>query len=912
MSGSGPLDLAPGARLGPYEIKRKLGAGGMGSVYLADDIELRRPVALKILHPEKSGKDVDARKRLVSEAQAASQLNHPNIVTVYQIGSTAGVDFIAMEYVAGRSLHAHIPRAGLEVREALEIAIPVADALAAAHEAGIVHRDLTPGNIMVTDRGRVKVVDFGLAQRTTAAASGGKEGETAETESMAEPGKVAGTSAYMAPEQIVGGKVDGRTDVWALGCVLYRMLTGRDAFHEETGIHTMAAVLTKQPARLTQFARPIPAAVERVIDRCLSKKVEDRWQNVADMRFVLAGLLLPLEPPPRQPGRRPGWAAALLLGGVLGGAGVWLATRSSRPAVAHTVIRMATHDTGLNLAPSLSRDGALLAYASDRSGEGNLDIWLQQVDGRQPIRLTNDPADDSAPSISPDGTKIAFRSERAGGGIYEAPALGGEAALIAAGGHNPKFSPDGRWIAYWTGRDSSYLPGSAKVWLVEAGGGAPREIGGGLASAAHPVWSHDGSELLALARGRGDGNQTAVDWWVLPVREGTSRPTGTLAAFRGQGLLASQMPEPPPLEWAGGRVAFALRAGDAVNLWSAPLSSRGTNFGPAERLTTGPGRQTGASLAESETGPRLAYAEILQTNGIWALPVDVETAQSRGKFAPLTNGRGVDSSPSLSGDAGKFTWIRRAANSWTIELHDTASEKEYALLRSERFVANALISGDGRRVFYSNGSGDIFGVSVSGGAAESLCGHCGTVMGASQDGRRVLYEPLQDEDLTVWDSQTRTNIKLALRRPGQSVLSGGRFSRDGRWAAFHEIDNQSSTARVWIAPVDGPTPAPRESWIAVTDGGSVEREPAWSPEGRVLYFLSERDGFRCIWARRLDERRHPVGDSFAVQHFHTARWSLGEVLDHQIGLWAAPGRLIFALREQTGNIWLQETAARGR
>jgi serine/threonine protein kinase len=912
MSGGGPSDIAPGARLGPYEIKKKLGAGGMGSVYLADDFELRRPVALKILHPEELGKDDDARRRLVSEAQAASRLNHPNIVTVYQIGSNAGVDFIAMEYVAGRSLQAHIPRAGLGVREALEIAIQVADALGAAHEAGIVHRDLTPGNIMVTDRGRVKVVDFGLAKRTTAAPAGAKEGETAETESMTEPGKVAGTSAYMAPEQVLGGKVDGRTDVWALGCVLYRMLTGRNAFHEETAIHTMASVLNKQPARLTQLAQNVPATVERAIDHCLSKRVEDRWQSAADLRFVLAGLLDPLEPPPRLTSPRPRWVAALLLGGVLGGAGVWLATRSPRPGAEHTVIRMATHDSGLSTAPSLSRDGALLAYASDRSGEGNLDIWLQQVDGRQPIRLTNDPADDTAPSISPDGTKIAFRSERAGGGVYEAPALGGEATLIAAGGHNPKFSPDGRWIAYWTGRDSSYLPGSAKVWLVEAGGGTPREIGGGLASAAHPVWSHNGSELLALARGSGDGKQTAVDWWILPVGDGTPRPTGALAALREQGLLASQMPEPPPLEWAGGRVAFALRAGDAVNLWSAPVSPRGSNFGLAERSTTGPGRQTGASLAESETGRRLAYAEILQTNGIWTLPVDVENAQSRGKFAQLTNGGGVDSSPSLSSDSGKLAWIRRASNSWTIELNDIASGKEYTLLRSERFVANALISGDGLRVFYSNGSGDIFEVSASGGAAESLCGHCGTVMGASHDGRRVLYEPLQEEDLTAWDGETRTSIKLALRRPGQSVLSGGRYSRDGRWAAFHEIDNKSSTARVWIARVDGATPAPRESWIAVTEGGSMERDPAWSPDGRVLYYLSERDGFRCVWARRLDEHRRPVGGPFAVQHFHAARWSVGEVLGHQIGLWAAPGRLVFALREQTGNIWLQETAARGR
>jgi serine/threonine protein kinase/dipeptidyl aminopeptidase/acylaminoacyl peptidase len=900
-------DLAPGTRLGSYEIKKKLGAGGMGSVYLANDVELRRPVALKVLRLEKLGQDDDARRRLLREAQAASQLNHPDIVTVYQIGSEAGVDFIAMEYVTGRSLQAYIPSAGLAVRAALEIAIQVADALAAAHEAGVVHRDLTPGNIMITDRGRAKVVDFGLAART-AAAGDAKEGQTAETQTLTEH-KLVGTSAYMAPEQILGGKVDGRTDIWALGCVLYRMLTGRNAFAEETGAHTMAAVLTKDAPSLAETAPSVPAGVDRAVARCLRKKVEERWQSVADLRFVLEGLLDSPDPAPRKTGRRLGWAGALLAGGLLGGAGMWLATRPPRPAGGHTVFRMATVDSSLTTAPSLSRDGALLAYASDRSGEANLDIWLQQVDGRQPIRLTNDPADDTDPSMSPDGTKIAFRSERGGGGVYEVPALGGQASLIAAGGRNPKFSPDGRWIAYWTGRDAGYLPGSAKVWVVEAGGGAPRDIGRELASAAHAVWSPDGSELLVLARGPGDLKQTAVEWWVVPLGSGTPLSTGALAAMREQGLLTRQMIDPRPLAWAGGRVMFALRAGDAVSLWQAPFSGRGRSFGPVERVTTGPGHQTGASLAESTTGPRLAFSEILQTNAIWTLPVEVESGAPRGAFARLTNGGGADSSPSLSGDSGKLTWIRRAANSWTIELRDLAGGKESVLLRSDRFVANAVISGDGASVFYSTVTGEIFRVPASGGAADSLCAECGTVMGASFDGRRVLYEPRRDEDLTALDCGTKTSLKLALRRPGLSVLSGGRYSPDARWVAFHEIDNQTSTTRVWIAPADGGGPAPRESWTAVTDGASVERDPAWSPEGRVLYYLSDRDGFRCIWARRLDEHKRPAGEPFAVQHFHAARWSLGEVRGHQIGLWAAPGRLVFALREETGNIWIQEAVA---
>src|ERR1041385_5688559 len=339
-------DLEPGTRLGAYEIKKKLGSGGMGSVYLANGVELKRPVALKVLRLEKLGTNESARRKLVQEAQAASRLNHPNIVTVYQIGSQDGVDFIAMEYVAGHSLQAHVPAAGLAVHDALQIAIQVADALVIAHEAGLVHRDLKPGNIMIADRGRVKVVDFGLARRSGAGDPAASE--SAETESMSRPGMVTGTSAYMSPEQIVGGKVDARTDIWALGCVLYRMLSGHNAFHEETGVHTMAAVLTKEPQRLSQFAHGIPAGVERVIQRCLAKKLEERWQSMGDLRFVLEGLLAPADAAPKKKGIGRGWAVGLLTGAILAGAGTWLALRSTRSVAPDTVIRLATRDSGLN------------------------------------------------------------------------------------------------------------------------------------------------------------------------------------------------------------------------------------------------------------------------------------------------------------------------------------------------------------------------------------------------------------------------------------------------------------------------------------------------------------------------------------------------------------------------------------
>jgi hypothetical protein len=240
-------------------------------------------------------------------------------------------------------------------------------------------------------------------------------------------------------------------------------------------------------------------------------------------------------------------------------------------------------------------------------------------------------------------------------------------------------------------------------------------------------------------------------------------------------------------------------------------------------------------------------------------------------------------------------------------LRDFAASKEYALLSSDRFISSAVLAGGGGRVLFSYGDGSISALAPSGGGAEELCARCGTVTGASEDGRRVLFEPLQGEDLTLWDAETGATRKLALRQSPTAVLSGGRFSGDGQWIAFHAIDNRSATARVWIVRADAGAPAPQSAWIAITDGSSVERDPAWSPAGNLLYYLSDRDGFRCIWARRLDNTKRPIGEPFTLRHFHEARWSLSGVQSgFQIGLSADRTRILFAMGELTGNIWLRE------
>jgi serine/threonine protein kinase len=277
-----------GKTISHYRILEKLGGGGMGVVYKAEDTKLGRTVALKVLPPERVA-DPNRKRRFVQEARAASALNHPNIITIYDIDEAEGVHYIAMEHVAGKTLDRLIARHGLRVNEALRYAVQMAAALAKAHSAGIVHRDLKPTNVMVTDDGLVKVLDFGLAKLTEAAPTGDAE-TVATVEPTTEEGTIVGTVGYMSPEQAEGKPVDARSDIFSFGSVLYEMLTGQRAFQGETKASTIAAILREEPKPLSQVAQGLPREVERLVKRCLRKDREHRLQTMADLKVALEEL----------------------------------------------------------------------------------------------------------------------------------------------------------------------------------------------------------------------------------------------------------------------------------------------------------------------------------------------------------------------------------------------------------------------------------------------------------------------------------------------------------------------------------------------------------------------------------------------------------------------------------------------
>jgi serine/threonine protein kinase/Tol biopolymer transport system component len=478
------VPLAPGSKLGSYEVLSLLGAGGMGEVYRARDRRLGREVAIKVLPADRLA-DEDRRRRFVQEAQAASALNHPHIITIYEIESAEGNDFIVMEYVPGQSLDALIPRHGMRLGEVLRIAIPVASALAAAHGRGIIHRDLKPANVIVGQDGAVKVLDFGLAKLTGDEASSYEQTATNVREvGLSVPGTIVGTAAYMAPEQATGGRVDARSDIFSFGAMLYEMVTGVRAFAGHSTADTLASVVRDQPKPPTALAHGVPSDLEKVILRCLRKDPERRFQHMADVKVALqeikedseSGSAAAVVPRDRRRRRLAALAGTLIL---LAGATAWL-LRPRHPAETQPwrVVPL-TALKGTETDPSFSPDGGQVAFAWNGEREDNFDIYLKIVGSSELRRLTTNPAPDTSPCWSPKGQQIAFVRGQTVRTVHVVSPLGGTDRKVSdfsvAG--RIAWSPDGRWIA--AAHDAT-LPSSRAdetgIFLIPVEGGEPRPI----------------------------------------------------------------------------------------------------------------------------------------------------------------------------------------------------------------------------------------------------------------------------------------------------------------------------------------------------------------------------------------------------------------------------------------------------
>jgi serine/threonine protein kinase len=362
------VTLTSGSKLGPYEILAPLGAGGMGEVYRARDVRLNRDVAIKVL-PAAFVRDAERLRRFQQEAQAVAALNHPNILAVHDFGEHDGSPYLVTELLEGETLREKLRPGALPVRKATEYGAQVARGLAAAHEKGIVHRDLKPENVFVTRDGRVKILDFGLAKLIQP--EGAVLHDAATLASRTEPGVVMGTVGYMSPEQVKGETADHRSDLFSFGAILYEMLSGKRAFHGDTAVETMSAILKQDPPELTETNRTVPPALERVVRHCMEKNPEERFQSARDVAFNLetlseisssSGAVRAVKVPRHRFGVFPVLTGLLLVAVI---AGLWLWPRS-QPAV--PVFHRLTYQSGTVNSARFSPDGHTVVYSASWQG----------------------------------------------------------------------------------------------------------------------------------------------------------------------------------------------------------------------------------------------------------------------------------------------------------------------------------------------------------------------------------------------------------------------------------------------------------------------------------------------------------------------------------------------------------------
>ncbi|MBL8294503.1 MAG: PD40 domain-containing protein, partial [Bryobacterales bacterium] len=534
-----------------------------------------------------------------------------------------------------------------------------------------------------------------------------------------------------------------------------------------------------------------------------------------------------------------------------------------------------------------------------RGGAGNLDIWVQQMAGGDPIQVTRDPANDSEPSFSPDGSQIAFRSERNGGGIFVIPALGGEARLIAPQGRLPRFSPDGTQIAYGIGKGAIGLPWSSTpaTYVVASRGGPARRLESGFRGSSVPVWAPDGRSLICWGYSEAEADS---DWWVVPVNGTPMRRTRLRSILRARNLSTSYV---NVYAWIGGRLIISIDLIGSWDLWQIPISSRtGEVAGEPKRLTFATGINVHPSVSN---GGQVVFSSMTVNRNVWGIAVDADSGETRSELQRLTQEATSNSNPAVSPDGRKVAFV----SGWNtpgaqLRIRDVATGKEAPLsgIPATRYLEHPSFCANGSKVVFralEKARPSLYVVPAAGGLAERICENCGNAPAWSSDGTKIVYDRVDRRRfIGLLDTASGRTTQI-VKHPEYDFIQP-QFCPGDRWISFASIYRPDRT-RVMVAPFHGAATIPESEWIAVTDGSGFDSRPRWSPNGNLLYFISDRDGFRCIWAQRLDVNKRPVGPAFAVQHFHDLRRLLSDI--PELGLSVARDKLVFNMIEQTGNLW---------
>jgi serine/threonine protein kinase/dipeptidyl aminopeptidase/acylaminoacyl peptidase len=806
--------MKAGTDLNHYRILRPLGTGGMGEVYEAEDTRLKRRVALKIL-PAGLAADPDRRARFEHEAQAVAALNHPNIVTIYSVEECNGVRFLTMEIVDGRTIDELVPPTGLPLDDLVKFAVPLVDAIAAAHDRHIVHRDLKPSNIMITREGRVKVLDFGLAKQLGHAAVFDASTKTMTAVPPTSVGQIVGTVAYMSPEQAEGRPIDHRSDIFSLGILLYEMATGVRPFKGDTGISVLSSIIKDTPPPITQIRPGVGPELDRIVQDCLAKDPERRLQSAKDLRKLLEGLAQPIH-------RRAHWLrtrGAFALAALLAIGATYLLTRRStdvRDAVPPkpTFMRL-TFEPGIESSPTLSPDGRDLLYAGGPVTAA-FDIFVRGVGSDTTVNLTKDsPAQDMAPAFSPDGQLIAFSSVRENSlGVFVMQRDGTSVRRLTNGGTDPVWTPDGREIVFGTG-DGSEPDGRlapSELWAVNVSSGERRRIA--VADAVQPRVSPDGRFVAFWAlpvNAAGEFSGANRDIWVQPMAGGS----------RVQITTGESLDWSPAWSEDGRFLYFSSDRGGSVNIWRIAIDQRtGQPDGEPLPMTT---PTTYAAFPNVGRDGTVAYAAFDFTTYVRAIAFDPGAGSVRGAPADVVTGQRAWLHPDVSPDGRFLTFrsLRAQEDVWVVGVDGSGLKRitnDPARDRGSRWTP------DGSLLYYSARSGgyQFWTIKADGSGARQLT-HGDTTVNypiPSPDGRWVGGSNPSTGEQFIFDARDWTKPPERLPSPPTKSPTYLRdWSPDGK-----RIAAADTSGVLWVFTVADKT------WERVGTGSL----PRWLPDGRRL------------------------------------------------------------------------------
>lgn len=806
------MGMDAGTKLGPYEIVGPLGAGGMGEVYRARDTRLGRDVAIKVL-PASFMADPTARQRFEHEAKTVSGLNHPNICVLYDVGHQDGIEYLVMEYVDGESLAQRLEKGPLPLDLVLKYGEQIAEALERAHRSGIVHRDLKPGNVMLTAAG-AKLLDFGLAKETAPLATLATLTGSSPVSPVTQQGMIVGTFQYMSPEQVEGKELDGRSDIFSLGAVLYEMLTGKRAFEGRTQLSVASSILEKEPEAISVVKPVTPPALERAIQRCLQKNPEDRWQSAKDLALDLKwigssgsqasapAVFAVKQPAWKKYGTRIGWLlCGALAVSLLPGALWW---RSEKP-VQQKMVFSALFPIPVR-EMTIAPDGHTVAAATHQEGEKKGLIWLYDIGSEGAKSL---PGTEGAgfPFWSPDGKSIGFFAE---GKLKRIDLAGGaiQALADAPAGRGGTWNQDGVILYTPTGRLRS------EIWRVSASGGTPEMVlayvpglGGG--SQRWPTFLPDGKHFLFLSaniaqQSQNDGiyvGSLGSKEYHLVVRTSANASyaaPGYLLYVRDRAILAQRL-DLKTFQVTGETIAVATDPQFLPRIMHASFSAvdtrtllvqKGGNVMTSQLMWFDRSGKELGSIGEPQVyaNPQVAVsgkAVVVDMTDPGNLNTEVWTYDSQqGGAKRLTFDRTLDAMPVWSPDGTRVVFTSSRGSAFNLYVKDTSGAQE------EKVICES--------------SGDKYPSSWS------------------RDGKYILYtEAPELKYLALPEMKSTPFLKAA------GTLKTGAFSPDGKWVAY--ASNESGKWEVYVTSF----PEAKGKWQVSNAGGE---EPRWRADGKELFY----------------------------------------------------------------------------